>query len=406
MERAIRILGKRYQLTSDDDYLDAMGAEFEPHMAELFQSLVGPGDVVADVGGNIGLTAILFAGLAAKVHVFEPSPSTFAILQENLRRAETRNVEAVNLGLGERKESLAITFAYNNRSGGFVSDKMQPGAGHITEQIEIDTLDHYFAGQPDRIDVIKIDVEGYEANVVKGCEQIFKKYKPVVTLELNHFCLNVLRRVTVPDFLDYLRSVFPFLYAVDSDNITIADLHQPEQAYYVMHQHLTGFRFPNIVAGFDASVTRKLDQLKANAQARRDAPPALAPTAEVSDARGHVELDDLPDQMRAGEGFFVGAVVHNTSDCTWDTAGDRPVRLCYHWQDADGAMVLFDGERSLIDGGPILPGQKMQARMKVVAPPVIGQLRLVATLVQDGVCWFEDRGFQLQPVSMRVVARF
>ena len=64
MEREIRIDGKPYVLTSDDDYLDAMGADFEPHMCELFKALTPPGADVVDVGGNIGLTSILFSGLA------------------------------------------------------------------------------------------------------------------------------------------------------------------------------------------------------------------------------------------------------------------------------------------------------------------------------------------------------
>ncbi|RKR70109.1 FkbM family methyltransferase [Acidovorax sp. 94] len=168
MEKIIKIDGENYTVSSDDNYLDAMGDEFEPHMVELFKSLIGPQDVVADIGANIGLTALLFSNLARKVIAFEPSPSTYKILKHNLTRAGKSNVEAVNLGLGQQPETLNITFAKNNRSGGFVSEKIRPESGHVTEEIFIDTLDNVFATAENSPRFLKIDVEGFEKNVIKG----------------------------------------------------------------------------------------------------------------------------------------------------------------------------------------------------------------------------------------------
>lgn len=206
METNILIGGKKYFLTSDDDYLAAMGTAFEPNMVELFQTLIEPDDVVLDIGANIGLTSILFSSLSKKVYAFEPSTSTFKILRENLARAKVNNVLALNIGCGERRESLSITFSKNNRSGGFISDKIQPKEGHLTELIQIDSLDNYFGESSEVVCFIKIDVEGYEADVINGARILLEKYKPVVVLELNHFCLNALRRTSVPDFFDFLRS--------------------------------------------------------------------------------------------------------------------------------------------------------------------------------------------------------
>jgi hypothetical protein len=89
-----------------------------------------------------------------------------------------------------------------------------------------------------------------------------QRTRPIVVLEMNHFCLNVLQRITIPDFLDYMRSVFPYLYAVESDNTIIADLHVPDTAYMVMHEHVVKFRFPNLVCGFDSNLRKKLDILE------------------------------------------------------------------------------------------------------------------------------------------------
>jgi predicted RNA methylase len=116
MQKNIKIGDKSFEVTSDDNYLDAMGSEFEPHMVQIFRALIGRNDVVADVGANIGLTALLFSGLAQKTYAFEPSPSTYRILSNNLENAGIINVAAINLGLGAKTEKLTITFAANNRS--------------------------------------------------------------------------------------------------------------------------------------------------------------------------------------------------------------------------------------------------------------------------------------------------
>lgn len=86
-------------------------------------------------------------------------------------------------------------------------------------------------------------------------------HKPTVVMEMNHFCLDVLRRITIPDFLDFMRSVFTVFYAIDTDNAAIMDLRVPDQAHMVMHEHVVKQRFPNIVGNLDARTREKLDGL-------------------------------------------------------------------------------------------------------------------------------------------------
>lgn len=168
MNKQIKIGKYSYSITSDDDYLEAVGNNFEPHMVNLYRALVTPEDIVADIGANIGLTAILFSTMAKQTFAFEPSPSTFNILSKNLANNQINNVEAINLGLGHQEENLTITFATTNRSGGYVSDKIRPKAGHTTENIRIDTLDHFFSSKTNTPTFLKIDVEGFEKNVIGG----------------------------------------------------------------------------------------------------------------------------------------------------------------------------------------------------------------------------------------------
>jgi len=258
MEKKVRIDDAEYIVTSDDLYLENTGINFEPHMIAIIKKLITEGDVIADVGANIGLTSILFSHLGSKVISFEPSPSTYSILCENIRRNDLRNVTPVNIGLGDVESVTTLTFSANNRSSGFISDICRPETGHITENVKIMRLDDIWYGFADRLDFIKIDVEGFERNVIKGALNLLMQYKPIVVLELNHFCLNAFRRITIPEFFDFLRSIFPALYAVDVDNVSVKDLHVNDECYDVMCEHLVRFRYPTIVAGFDNRIKNKL----------------------------------------------------------------------------------------------------------------------------------------------------
>jgi FkbM family methyltransferase len=249
MDHDILIDGKSYHLTADDLYLEQMGADFEPHMVALFKKLIRKQDCVFDVGANIGLTGILFGNIAKQVVCFEPSPTTCSLLRNNISAARLHNIEVVNLGLGAQAEEVTLTFATNNRSGGFVSDQVRPLHGHTTENIQIARLDDVYQEFSDNINFIKIDVEGYEGEVIKGMAEVLKRFQPIVVLELNHWCLNAFRRISVPDFFDLLRENFPYVYAIDTDG-DIKNLHSNDEAYYVMHEHLVKFKYPNIACGF------------------------------------------------------------------------------------------------------------------------------------------------------------
>ena len=418
MEKLIKINGNYYSTQSDDNYLAAVGDEFEPHMVELFKTLIGPQDVVADIGANIGLTALLFSNIARKVIAFEPSPSTYKILKDNLTRASTSNVETVNLGLGQQAETLTITFAKNNRSGGFVSDKIRPESGHVTEEICIDTLDHFFANTENPPEFLKIDVEGFEQNVIKGGREFLRKQKPTVVMEMNHFCLDVLQRITIPDFLDFMRSVFPKLYAIDTDNTTIVDLHDPHQAYFVMHEHVVRHRFPNIVGAFDAQINFKLDKLSTKFSGAIELPKRLQGEVNVLKVKliegkvfntpalanpvGKLSTKSMPLSASAGEALTIYVTITNNSSEDWYGYGIHPVLLSYHWYAADGTMHVYDGLRTPLACEMLSPGSTIEQMINVMAPKKSGNYRLILTLVQEGICWFENKGFHSTEAVIKV----
>lgn len=249
-ELPVNIGGVEYTIASDDSYLKQIRYGFEPEMVKLFRVLASDSETTLDIGANIGCTAILFSELSSRVYAFEPSPTTFAFLEKNLASSEAENVFAHNLGLGEEAIESTLTYAPDNRSGGFVSNQIKVEAGHRIEKISIRLLDDVAESfNIKAIDFIKIDVEGFEGAVLRGARQTLMANKPVVVLELNHWCLNAFQRTSIPDFFDLLRSIFPIVLAVDGS--FYLDIHDESQSYNVMYQHILNGRFPNIVAAFD-----------------------------------------------------------------------------------------------------------------------------------------------------------
>ncbi|MDO8693476.1 MAG: FkbM family methyltransferase [Sheuella sp.] len=267
-----KIGGKKYEIASDDNYLEHIKGEFEPEMVVLFKSLIRSNDVVLDVGANIGCTSILFGNLAEKVYCFEPSPTTFGYLEKNVKNARLDRVTPVNVGLGKESGMFELTFSQSDRSGGFVSNLTSASQGHQVEQIKIIKGDDFMnESKVPKIDFIKIDVEGFEKSVIEGLSATIARDQPIVVLELNHWCLNALQRTSVPDFFDFLRSVFPHLYAVDMSYVRnfkdrvrrklipslydvkdAKNLHDLNASYHVMNRHiLNGFSYPILVGAFD-----------------------------------------------------------------------------------------------------------------------------------------------------------
>jgi len=359
-------------------------------MVQLFQSLITPNDVVADIGANIGLTAILFSSLAKKTFAFEPSPSTYRFLSKNLALNKINNVETINCGLGEEKQTLSITFAKTNRSGGFVSNKFRIETGHVTEEIQIDFIDNFFLGKKELPTFIKIDVEGFELDVIKGGLKFLQANQPIVVMEMNHFCLGVLQRITIPDFLDFMRSCFPYLYAVDADNSCIADMHIHDHAYMVMHEHVVKNRFPNLVGGFDLKIKSKLNGLL-----ERGAVNAvkLFETPRLRKPKGKLVALAFTNRVSKNEHFEVTVTVANESDEIWYGYGSHPVLLSFHWQYKDGSNLSYENPRTKLLTSTIAPYKTVEQKILVIAPSEKGEFRLILTLVQEGVFWFEDKGF-------------
>lgn len=129
-------------------------------------------DLFIDVGANVGSYTVLAAAvIGAKCISIEPIPATFKPLTENIRlNAISERVTALNIGVAAQPGKLKFTSG-SDTTNHVISQKEKVTDGII--EVEVDTLDH-LAGHLNPA-LLKIDVEGFEANVIEGADQVLRR---------------------------------------------------------------------------------------------------------------------------------------------------------------------------------------------------------------------------------------
>ena len=141
-----------------------------------------PGDLFADVGANIGSYTVLAAGAAGATCLsFEPHPATFAHLLDNVRLNDLGPmVTARNIALGASSASLSFTAGLDTVNHVLAEGEVVSDAIHVP----VEPLDSVLSGA--ELTVMKIDVEGFETEVLNGGSEAFQSSSLIaVIMELN-----------------------------------------------------------------------------------------------------------------------------------------------------------------------------------------------------------------------------
>jgi len=184
----------------------------------LLRAILFPGAVVVDVGANIGIYSRFLSrcvGRTGVVHAFEPSP-------ENFRRLQSATHKLTNVCLSD-----AAVGEHTGRSHLYLSDNLNvdhrayPPEGDSRNSVSVDVvaLDDYFK-PGHRVDLIKLDVQGYELHALRGANRVLRD-NPAVKLIVELWPYGLRQAATPwPDLIAALKEKRMFIRQVSAKGLT------------------------------------------------------------------------------------------------------------------------------------------------------------------------------------------
>ena len=148
---------------------------YEALETSIFKKNLKEGDVVIDLGANIGYYTLMAAeivGDKGKVYAFEPDPTNFKVLTKNVKSNKYKNVVLINKAVSDTSKKGKLYLSKTNIGSHQIYDSKEERA---TLDIELVSLDNYFKDK--KIDFMKMDVEGSEGKVFLGAKDLIQSNK-------------------------------------------------------------------------------------------------------------------------------------------------------------------------------------------------------------------------------------
>ena len=155
----------------------------EPLIQDAFAEQIKSGDVVWDIGANIGFYSLIAARLAGdgEVIAFEPLPANLAAIRRNLALNGLSNVKVLGIALADTEGTAdlqihsELTWAKLDTSADTAFQQELAVAGHVT--VQLSTIDRQLEILPPP-DVVKIDIEGAEVAALRGASKLLSTHRP------------------------------------------------------------------------------------------------------------------------------------------------------------------------------------------------------------------------------------
>jgi len=172
----VYVQGNKIFLDDEDCLQLSVNEITEPVETKLFNDIIKNGEVLVDVGANIGYFTLLMAklsGSSGKIFSFEPENKNFEILEKNVKINNYQNVVLEKKGVSDRN-GVNKFFLSSKNTGMHSLQKIRDDSKEV--KIDVIKLDDYFftLDLVEKISLIKIDVEGAEFQVLNGMKTILK----------------------------------------------------------------------------------------------------------------------------------------------------------------------------------------------------------------------------------------
>jgi FkbM family methyltransferase len=204
-----------------------LGAWDEPG-SKFLKNYLKAGDIFMDIGANIGcytMIASKIVGSEGEIHAFEPVSKVFDKLLFNIQLNNLSNISTNRKAVYETSGTLEFFVSSRENEGMSSIFRHDTESGEI-EKVKAISIDEYVEKMNiQRIDMMKIDIEGAEIFALKGMKNTIKRFKPIIIMELSE---DVLRNIPVEskDVLDIMRSMNYVIGGIDNQgkliNLTMA----------------------------------------------------------------------------------------------------------------------------------------------------------------------------------------
>jgi FkbM family methyltransferase len=164
----------------------------EPYTTHLMSTIVKDGDVIIDIGANIGYYALLESKLAphGAVYAIEPVRENYDYLKTNVELNGCANIKLFNYGLSNQS-GTAVIFVSENRNLSSLSEGSNKGIIR-KENVLLTTLNSFVDAHVKRCPtLVRMDVEGYEHQIVKGASRVIETGRPLkILMELHPYKMS------------------------------------------------------------------------------------------------------------------------------------------------------------------------------------------------------------------------
>lgn len=192
--------------------------EYEATTTAIVKTILNQGDIVVDVGANIGYFSLLFAkcvGTAGAVLAFEPSPGLSFQAKENFELNNINQIKLYDIALSDHEGEARFYAGPAYNSG--LSALRKPANFSGYHDVQLSTYDQ-LVGQNKHIALVKIDVEGAELQVLRGMKKMLQESEPILFLEVTDSFLRDLGDSAM-GLLDYIRGFNYTIYVIGEQRI-------------------------------------------------------------------------------------------------------------------------------------------------------------------------------------------
>lgn len=166
--------------------------EYEPEISSCMKSILNKESVFVDCGAHVGYFTVLAARFCSRVYAFEAERENYKQLIRNIKINSYENVKCYHKAVGDENKPVELFVCLDNDGGNALWDVGEHSFNKLSkatptmQKVKMITLDTLIK---DRVDLIKVDVEGCEYKVLLGAERILKEHHPAVVMEINDFAL-------------------------------------------------------------------------------------------------------------------------------------------------------------------------------------------------------------------------